>query len=111
MKKGIIFSVDATYGMIAVFFILSMLTFYYSGATNTTTFAEKTGSETNDGAIIGFYTNMDGADLGLSDTTLGKEFFECARHKIFALEVGDSQAQSGFTGEKNYCRGIEWKEE
>ena len=109
MKKGIIFSVDATYAMIAIFFVLSLLPFYYSGAANTTSFAKKTGNETNDGAIVGFYTNRDGTGLGLDDTGSGKEFFECTQHKLFDLQPGSGQ--SDFTGEKKYCRGIAWQKE
>ncbi|MDO8634060.1 MAG: hypothetical protein Q7K34_02080 [archaeon] len=110
MKRGIIFSVDATYGLLAVFFVLSMLSFYYTGATTTGSFAKKTGSETNDGAIVGFYTNKNGAELGLNDTIDNQEFYECARHQIFDLQPNGIN-QSRFGEMKNYCRVIEWKKE
>ncbi|MBI4044875.1 MAG: hypothetical protein HY392_04150 [Candidatus Diapherotrites archaeon] len=111
MKKGIIFSVDATYGMLAVFFVLSLLSFHYIEAGNTPDFAKKTGPETNDGAIIGFYTAKDGVGLGLDEpgSLNGQEFYECTRHRIFNLQPGSGQ--SDFNSPKEYCRVIEWKKE
>lgn len=114
MKKGIIFSLDATYGLIVVFFTLGMLSFYYSGSTNTTGFAEKTGTETNDYAIIGFYTDKDGTDFGLDslNSISNQEFIECAQHSLFELEesAGNSNSQSDLE-RKNYCRVMEWQKE
>lgn len=108
MRKGLIFTIDAVYGVIFIVALAAAFTFYYNASATNSVIIENLNQKTMDAALVALYLNKNATDFNaIKNNFVDANHSKCTT--IYEYDLGladDDSANQATISTKKFCGGI-----